>query len=553
MRVSPRLIRSMSWCLRLLIFTLAGGSLLLFHHVRTHRPTRVEEATRAGILLLGNGTEPATLDPQLASGQPEHHIFHALFEGLIAPAADHPDGDAPGAAASWTHKNFTVWTFQLQPEGQWSDGTPLTADDFVRSYRRILSPKLGADYASMLYPLLNAEEYHTGKLKDFAQVGVKSLAAHTLQLTLQGPAPYLPSMLKHYAWFPVPTHVIERHGRMDDRGNTRWTRPANMVSNGPFKLKSWRVNQSVEVVRNPRYWDVSQVKLNGIVFLPIVSDTTEERAFLDGQLHVTLTLPLAKIPSYLASKSPDFHSDPLLSVYFYRCNVTQRPFNDVRVRRALALAIDRESITRNILRAGQKPAAGLTPPGTLADYHTPQIMRFDPAEARHLLTEAGFPDGKGFPAFDILINTSEAHRALAEAIQAMWKEHLHIPARVLNQDWGVYLESQRKLDYQICRAAWVGDYLDPSTFLGMWQSGDGNNNTGWSNSRYDSLIRQSFQEGDASKRLALLHEAETLLLNEAPLLPVYWYTHSYLMRHEVKGMLPSLLEHRCYKAIQLEP
>ncbi len=543
----------MSWLFRLLILALVGGGVILFHHARTHRPTRVEEATRAGILLLGNGTEPATLDPQLASGQPEHHIFHALFEGLIAPAPDHPDGDAPGAAASWTHEKFTVWTFRLQHKGQWSDGTPLTADDFVSSYRRILSPKLGADYASMLYPLLNAEEYHTGKLKDFNQVGVKSLDALTLQLTLKGPAPYLPSMLKHYAWFPVPRHIIEQHGRMDDRGNTRWTRPAYMVSNGPFKLKSWRVNQSVEVMRNPRYWDADQVKLNGIVFLPIVSDVTEERAFLDGQLHATLTVPLAKIPAYLASKSPFFHSDPLLSVYFYRCNVTQKPFDNVLVRRALALAIDRDSITRNILRAGQKPATGLTPPGTLADYHTPQVMRFDPSEAKRLLAEAGYPDGKGFPAFDILINTSDAHRALAEAVQAMLKEHLHIPARVLNQDWGVYLESQRKLDYQICRAAWVGDYLDPSTFLGMWQTGDGNNNTGWSNARYDALISQSFREGDASKRLALLHEAEELLLSEAPLLPVYWYTHSYLMRPEVKGMLPSLLEHRCYKAIRLEP
>ena len=279
-----------------------------------------------------------------------------------------------------------------------------------------------------------------------------ALDDHTLQITLNGPAPYLPSMLKHYSWFPVPQHVIKKHGSMDDRGNTRWTRPDNMVCNGPFKLKSWRVNQTVEVDRNPYYWDAANVKLNGIVFQPIVSDTTEERAFLDGQLHVTLTVPLSKIPGYREAKSPFFHSDPLLSVYFYRFNVTKKPFDDPRVRRALALAVDRESITRNILRAGQKPATGLTPPGTLADYHTPEVMRFNPAEAKRLLADAGYPDGKGFPEFDILINTSEAHRALAEAVQAMWKQHLGIPARVLNQDWGVYLESQRSLDYQVCRS-----------------------------------------------------------------------------------------------------
>lgn len=543
----------MRWFVRAFLLLVFIGGAAWFHHARTHRPARVEEANRAGILLLGNGTEPATLDPQLASGQPEHHIFHALFEGLIAPLPENPDGDGPGAAASWTHDHFTTWTFKLQPQGRWSDGTPVTAADFLFAYQRILSPKLGADYANMLYPMLNAEEYHTGKIKDFTQVGVRALDDHTLQITLKGPAPYLPSMLKHYSWFPVPKHVIEKHGKMDDRGNTRWTRPANMVCNGPFKLKSWFVNQTVEVERNPHYWDAATVKLNGIVFLPIVSDTTEERAFLDGQLHMTLTMPLAKIPGYRESKSPFFHSDPLLSVYFYRCNTTKKPFNNVNVRRALALAIDRESITRNILRAGQKPATGLTPPGTLADYHTPEVMRFNPAEAKRLLAEAGYPDGKGFPAFDILINTSEAHRALAEAVQAMWKQHLNIPARVLNQDWGVYLESQRKLDYQICRAAWVGDYLDPSTFLAMWQTGDGNNNTGWSNSRYDELINQSFREGDATRRLAILNEAETLLLNEAPVLPVYWYTHSYLMRPEVRGMLPSLLEHRSYKGVELRP
>lgn len=542
----------MRWIYRALILIVFIGGVAWFHHFRTHRPTRVEVANRAGILLAGNGSEPATLDPHLASGQPEHMIFHSLFEDLISPAPGNPDGDAPGAAASWSAENFTVWTFKLQPRGKWSDGTPLTAADFLYSYQRILTAKLGADYANMLYPILNAEEYHKGKIKDFSQVGVKGLDPLTLQITLKGPAPYLPSMIKHYSWFPLPKHAIEKFGTMTDR-NTRWTRPTNMVCNGPFKLKSWQVNQALEVERNPHYWDAATVKLNGIVFLPISSDTTEERAFNDGQLHVTLTIPLSKIPAYRESKSPYYHNDPLLSVYMYRCNTTKKPFDNPLVRRALAMAIDRESITRNILRAGQQPATGLTPPGCTPDYHVPNIMRFDPAEARRLLAEAGYPEGKGFPPFDILINTSESHRALAEAVQAMWKEHLQIPAGVLNQDWGVYIESQRKLDYQIARFGWVGDYLDPSTFLAIWQTGDGNNNTGWGNKRYDELIHQSFQEGDVAKRLQILSEAETLILNEAPMLPIYWYTHSYLMRPEVKGLMPSLLEHRCYKAVELRP
>ncbi|HEY1049425.1 MAG TPA: ABC transporter substrate-binding protein, partial [Prosthecobacter sp.] len=198
----------MRWILRALFLAALIGGAAWFHQVRTHRPSRVEASTQAGILLMGNGTEPHTLDPQLATGQPEHHIFHAIFEGLVAPAMDAPDADAPGVAASWTHEKFTVWTFKLQTNGRWSDGTPLTAEDFVYAYRRMLDPKFGAEYAGMLSPMMNAEDYRTGKLTDFSQVGVKALDPLTLQITLAGPAPYLPSMLKHYAWFPMPRHVI---------------------------------------------------------------------------------------------------------------------------------------------------------------------------------------------------------------------------------------------------------------------------------------------------------------------------------------------------------
>ena len=545
------MIAAMRWLVRALLLIFFLGGIAWFHHVRTHRPQRVEAATRDGILLVGNGSEPGTLDPHLATGQPEHHIFHAIFEGLVAPAPENPDANGPGAAVSWTHENFTTWTFKLQPQGKWSDGTPVTSEDFLYSYRRILTAQLAADYANMLYPMLNAEAYHTGKLKVFTQVGVKAIDPLTLQITLAGPAPYFPSMLKHYSWFPVPMHAIEKHGKMTDR-NTRWTRAGNLVCNGPFVLSSWRINQAVETLRNPHYWDAASVKLNGVTFIPIVSDTTEERAFLDGQLHLTQTLPLAKIPGYRENR-PDFYRDePLLSTYFYRVNTTKKPFDNPKVRRALAMAIDRESICRNILRAGQKPATGLTPPGCGIGYKTPDVMHFDPAAARQLLSEAGFPDGKNFPTFDILINTNEAHRTIAEAVQSMWKQHLKIPVRVLNQDWGVYLESQCKLEYDVCRAGWVGDYLDPSTFLALWKTGDGNNNTGWGSARYDALLSQSFLEGDPAKRFTTLQEAETHMLEESPILPIYWYVRSYLVHPSVKGLLPSLLEHRCYKAVEFK-
>lgn len=543
----------MSALVRIIVFILLAAGLFWFHTSRQNRPTRVELATKNKTLILGNGGEPETLDLHLATGQPEHHIYSSLFEGLVAPLPDNPDGNGPGAATSWDHSpDFITWTFHLQPKGRWSDGKPVTAHDFVYSYQRELSPALGGQYAEMLYPLLNAREFNEGKLEDFSKVGVRAIDDLTLQLTLKGPAPYLPSMLKHYSWFPVPQHVIERFGKMTDR-DTKWTRAGNLVGNGPFKLKEWRFTHSITVERNPHYWDAAATKLNQIVFLPIQNTGTEDRAFNDGQIHCTNSVPLDKVPVYRDQRPQEYHEDPLLSVYFYRCNVTKKPFDDKRVRKALALAIDRESLIKNVLRAGQKPALGFTPPGCGEGYTTPKVLKFDPAEARRLLAEAGYPDGKGFPKFDILINTMEAHRTIAEAIMAMWKQHLNLPVTVLNQDWSVYLKSTRDLDYTVCRAGWVGDYLDPFTFLSIWQKGDGNNNTGWSHPRYDELMQKSSLEGDPAKRMAHLHEAEEILLDELPILPMYWYVHSYMLHPSVKNWRPSLLEHRCYKSVDLVP
>lgn len=538
---------------RIISLVLACAGLMWFHHVRQLRPTRVETAKQTRTLILGNGSEPETLDPHLATGQPEHHVFGALFEGLVAPLPGNPDANGPGAAASWEHSpDFVTWTFHLQPNGKWSDGTPVTARDFAYSYERELTPALASDYASMLYPLLNAEAFNKGEMTDFSKVGVRVIDDHTLKLTLKGPTPFLPSILKHYTWFPVPRHAIERHGKMTDR-DTRWTRPGSLVGNGPFQLKEWHFTHSITVERNPRYWDAAAVKLREIVFLPIQNAGTEDRAFNDGQVHLTSTIPLDKTPLYREKRAAEYHEDPLLSVYFYRCNVTRKPFDDKRVRKALALAVDRESLIRNVLRAGQKPALGFTPPGCGEGYETPSVLKFDPSEARRLLAEAGFPGGAGFPKFEILINSSEAHRTIAEAVMAMWQEHLNLPVTVLNQDWSVYLKSQRDLEFTVCRAGWVGDFLDPVTFLSIWQKGDGNNNTGWHQSRYDELLAASSIEADAAKRMAILREAELLLLDELPILPIYWYVHSYMLDPSVKGWKPSLLEHRCYKALDLVP
>jgi len=540
-----------AWITRLVLLSGLIAALVFFHHSRAHRPPRVDAAREKGILLVGNGSDPATLDPHLATGTPEHAILDSIFEGLVAATPEDPDANGHGAAERWETEDFVHWTFHLRKNARWSDGAPVTARDFLFAFERILTPALGADYAPMLYPLRNAEEFNTGKIPGFQEVGASAPDDHTLKLVLKGPAPYLLSMLKHYAWYPVPRHVIERHGKMTDRVSP-WTRPGNLVGNGAFQLREWRLTHYVSVERNPHYWDAGSVRLNGIHFFPIVSDSTEERAFRDGQLHTTLTLPLAKIPLYQRQHPDLLRVDPILSVYFYRCNAPRKPLDDARVRRALAQAVDRSAIVENILRAGQKPAHGLTPPGSSPDYTTPDVLRFDPEKARALLAEAGYPDGRGFPRFEILINTNEAHRSIAEAVQEMWKKHLKISIGVRNEDWGVYLDSQRKLDYSVCRAAWQGDYLDPFTFLSMWKTGDGNNNTGWGSPAYDALMDASSREPDTTRRMAQLQEAERLLLDELPMLPLYWYVHTWLKRPEVQGWPPSLLDHRCYKAIHFQ-
>jgi oligopeptide transport system substrate-binding protein len=541
-----------TWLIRFAFLGCVVVGVYAFNEWRTSRPPRIEKATKEKRLILGNGSEVSTLDPQLATGQPEHMIFHAIFEGLVAPGVDDPDANAPGAASHWETKDYINWTFHLRPEAKWSDGTPVTAHDFVWSYERMLTPGLLAQYASMLFPLKNAEKFNKGEIKDFSEVGVKAKDDYTLEITLVGPMEYVLGMMKHYAWFPVPRHVIEKFGDKTDR-ESKWTRGGNMVGNGPFRLKEWRFTHSVTVERNPYYWDAATVKLNEIVFLPIQSDATEERAFRDGQLHVTMTMPLPQLPYYKEHRQDVFHSDPVLVVYFYRVNTTAPALKDKRVRRAMALAIDRDSLIKNVLRAGQQPAVGYTPYPQSMGYDAPQVLKFDVAEAKRLLAEAGYPDGKGFPKFDILINTSEGHRTIAEAIQEMWRKHLGIPVGIHNQDWQVYLESQRKMQYSVCRAGWVADYPDPYTFLSIWKTGDGNNETGWSSPAYDELMMKTTLEGDPVKRRGHLREAEAILLDELPIIPVYWYVHSYLRSPEVKNWKPSVIEHRCYKAIDLAP
>lgn len=510
---------------------------------------RVVRAAREKILLVGNGTEPKSLDPHVTTGVTEHHVLMALMEGLTS---EHPSEERvePAVARSWeSNEALDVWTFHLRPEARWSNGDPLTAQDFVFAYHRMLSPRMGSQYAEMLYLMKGAAAFHKGEITDFSEVGVRALDDHTLQISLVGPTPYFPEVLPHYAWYPVHAPTILKFGDMDQR-ISRWTHPGNFVGNGPFILTQWRFKHFLEVRKNPHYWDVDTVRLDGIRFFPIDNTAAEERMFRDGQLHLTQIIPLDKIPWWRDNHPEVFVSHPYLSVYFYRLNTTRPPLDDPRVRHALSLAIDRQAICEGVLKAGQPPARGMVPP--VAGYQGPQPLEFDPERARRLLAEAGYPEGRGFPRLDILINVMESHKTLAEVIQQMWKKHLNIQAGINSQDWSVYLDSMSRLDYDVCRAGWTADYADPMTFLDMWTTGNGNNLTGWSSARFDGLIDEARRTGRTEDRFGVLHRAESLLLEDLPVLPLYFYVRYYLVSPLVTGHHPKLLDNHPWKYVGLK-
>ncbi len=533
---------------RLLALTISALAVFSTACERTDRATR---AARDKILLLGNGAEPKALDPHIVSSVGDANILRALFEGLVTY---HPSDDSahePGVAKRWeANDNFTEWTFFLRDDARWSNGDSVTAHDFVYAYSRILHPEMGSPYASMLYFLKNGEAYSTGAVTDFSQVGVKAPDDHTLVCTLEDPSPYFPDVVKHTTWYPVHQATIEKFGSMTDQF-TLWQRPGNHVGNGAFRLVDWRINTFVKVERNPHYWDAANVKPNGIVFFPIENNFTEERAFRGGLIHYTYVLAPSLIDWYRENRTEVLRSETYAGSYFFRCNVTREPMNNLFFRKALAAAIDRETIVRYVTMGGQQPAHGFTPPSD-AGYQPPDVIRFDPAKARQYLAQAGYADGSDVPAFDLIVNTSEQHKAIAEAVQDMWKTHLGITrVSISNQEWKVFQQTILDLNYEVARAGWIGDYVDPTTFLHMWRTGDTNNQTGWSSPDYDRLLKKAAQLSDTQARYAMLYQAESILLEELPVIPLYWYTRVYAISPHIVNWNPLLLDNHPYKHIDI--
>ncbi len=524
--------------------------MILFTAACKKRETQADVAAREQILLLGNGTEPKDIDPQVVTGLAESNVGRALFEGLVNFDAK-TFRPVPGVAERWEiSPDGTVYTFFLRENALWSNGVPLTAEDFVKSYRRMLSPKLMTEYADMLFPIVNAKAYRNGNIKDFGEVGVKALDEHTLQITLENPTSRLLNMLVHPSWFPVYLPGIEAVGDPESMGND-WTLHMPLVSNGAFRLKAWRFWEVIEVEKNPYYWDAGKVRLNGIKFFPMENVYTEERAFRTGQLHLTETLPPPKAQVYIKEQSPFLRSETYLGNYYYLINTTKKPLDDKRVRQALSMAVERRQITEGIMRGGQAPAYSFVPPDT-AGYTSEAQLPEGIVRAQELLAEAGFPNGKDFPVITILYNTSDAHRSIAEAVQQMWQKNLNIKVELLNQDWKVYLDARNNKTYDICRAGWIGDYNDPETFLTIFRSDNGNNHSGWNNPLYDDLLDESQTIIAPAERYKYLQQAEALLMDGSPLIPIYYYRSLYLQHPAVRGWYPNPMKWIPYKDIWLE-
>jgi oligopeptide transport system substrate-binding protein len=522
------------------------------------RETPVIAGNRTQTLHQGIRAEPATLDPHQATQATDYHVFSALYEGLVAedPLDLHP---VPGVATRWdTSPDGLVYTFRLRADARWSNGAPVTAGDFADSIRRVLTPAFACANAPHLYVLQGAQAYHQGKLDDFSQVGVHVIDDRTLRLTLEHPTPTFLAQLNHPVWFPLHRPSIEAAATtpqaFTDRA-ARWAVPGTLIGNGPFTLTEVRTGQRITVTKSPTYHDAATVKLAAIHFHPIENLDAEERAFRAGQLHLTDSIPLGRIDAWRRDHPEALRIDPYLAVEFYRIN-TARPFlNETKVRRALALAIDRATLAGQVLRGVQRPAATFTPDG-IPGYappppDAPAALRYDPDAARKQLADAGYPDGKGAPVVEILFNTSETRRAVAETIQRMWQNELHINSRLVNQEVTATFQARATGDYETLRSSWTADYADPMTFLELFTTTGANNFTRWENPAYDQLLYRARRTAVPAARAALLREAETLLLDATPVIPLWHYAHVFLIHPAVRGWHPTLLDHHPWKHISL--
>ena len=500
---------------------------------------------RRADLVIINGNEPESLDPALVTLLTDWRLVRAFFEGLarLNPQTAEPE---PGLAERWeVADGGRTYTFFLRTNAVWSTGDPITAADVVYSWIRVLDPRTASDYAGPLFCVSNAEAFCTGKLQDPSAVGVRALDRRTFRVKLHSPTPFFLDLCTFPNYAVVPRQAIEQHG-------DRWLRARPLPVSGPYTLESWRLRDRIRARRNPRYWDAARTQSEVVDFLTMESAMTALNLYETGAADIIWDKAL--IPSELMDvlgRRRDCHTFHYLATFFLRFNVTRPPFDDPRVRKALALAIDKQRIVSRITRAGERVASHLTPDG-VARYDPPEGLGHDPEAARRLLAEAGFPGGRGFRPFQYLLINPTLEQQIAVELQAMWQKELGLRAELRQNEMKVYQALQTALDYDVSRSSWIGDYNDANTFLEQFMSHNGNNRTGWKNPRYDELLRTANRELDSARRATLLREAETLLVREElPIVPIYFYAGiTFFDPDKIEGIGFNLLDEHPIQAIR---
>ena len=500
-------------------------------------------------LVIVNGAEPGSLDPATSTGLEELRVTMALFEGLmrVDPVTAQP---IPGLAERYEiSPDRKTYTFHLRTNAVWSTGEPITARDFVYSWFRVLNPATASEYVGQLFYIKNAERWVNKQLTNRTEVGIHSPDDFTLQVELENPTPFFLDLCAFQTLSIVPWHLIERYG-------DHWMRVRPLSVSGAYQLESWRLNDRIRLRKNPRYWDASNTGCEVIDLLPIRSASTSLNLY--ERKEVDIIWDKEMIPSELYQtlrERSDFHSFNYLGTYFLRFNTTRKPLDDSRVRRALALTIDKQRLMDKIIKTGEPIAHQLVPP-----YTTNSLLidapRYDLETARRLLKDAGFEMGKGFPPIEYLFESvaggASVHSKVGVELQQMWQEALGIRVELRQMEKRVYLKAQRSMEYDVTRSTWIGDYNDPVTFLDLFRSNNGNNRTGWKNAQYDELMDRAAREPDLKRRSQILRDAETLLVrDEAPIAPVYFFAgFNYYDPQRVSGITGNILDSHPLNAIR---
>ncbi|MES2490866.1 MAG: peptide ABC transporter substrate-binding protein [Pseudomonadota bacterium] len=502
---------------------------------------------REQVLHKGNGPEPEALDPHRAEGVNTSNILRDLFEGLTSEA---PDGRViPGAAQSWElSEDGKTYTFHLRENARWSNGDAVTAADFVYSLQRSADPATASNYSSILEPIENAAEVTTGKLPP-SRLAVSAPDAHTLVIRLRAVTPYFLGLLNHASTYPVHRPSIEKYG-------ARAFRAENIVGNGAYKAAEWVVQSHVLLVRNRQYWDDAHTTIERVYYHATEDLSSEFKRYRAGEIDWTESVPVTQVRWIRKNIPQEFRVSPYLGVYYYGLNLTQPPFkNNPKLRRALSLAIDRDVIVKKVIGTGELPAYSWVPPipgykQQAAEWATwPREKRL--AEARRLYAEAGYSAANPLEV-EIRYNTSEDHKKIALVVAAMWKQYLGAKTRLVNQEFKVFLRdrTQKKIT-QAFRSGWIGDFNDPYTFSELLYSQNGRNDMGYVNANYDSLLEQAAHEIDAATRMQYLEQAERLMLEDQPMIPLYFYVNKRLAKPYVVGWQGNIMDHHYTKNMKI--